>query len=270
MRNGMNNQFGESLTQDLENDLLLEWAELYALDALPDEELIEIEAYVSEATPDTRDVFEARVGTTRQTLSDAYGNCEAEPPADLLGTIMNELTATAKVEGAEDNSAAQTAGVSDLGQHREKRKKKFTPTQWIASAAAAVAVVVAGVTVAQNMQPESITDQILTATDMQQRTMDVAGGSAEISVSESSDAAVLSMHNVLPPPEGKVYQVWRIPADGTAPVPSGTMTGEDVVNGNPTAVTEIESYSALAITVEPEGGSETPTMPIIVSIPLES
>ncbi|MBM7849137.1 anti-sigma factor [Arthrobacter roseus] len=266
----MNNQFGESLTQDLNNDLLLEWAELYALDALPTEELTEIEAFVSEATPTTKDGFKARVAKARQTLSDVYGNFEAEPPTDLLGAIMKELPTTAKVQEKTENSTAQSAGISDLAQHREKRKKRFTPTQWILSAAAAVAVVIAGVTVAQNMQPNSLTDQIMTATDVQQRTLDVAGGSAEISVSESSDAAVVSMRDVPPPPEGKVYQLWRIPTDGTVPVPAGTMTGEDVATGKLTAVTDIDPYSALAITIEPEGGSETPTMPVIASIPLES
>ncbi len=270
MQNAMNNQFGESLTQDLNNNLLLEWAELYALDALPDGELAEIDAHVSGATPSARDEFQARVATTRQTLSDVYGNFEAEPPADLLSAIMKELPAVTEAQETEGNSANRTAGVSDIAQHRENRKKKFTPTKWIVSAAAAVAVVIAGVTVAQNMEPTSLTDQIMTATDMQQRTLDVAGGSAEISVSESSDAAVVSMRDVPAPPKGKVYQMWRIPADGTAPVPAGTMTGEDVANGKPTAVTDLAPYSALAITIEPEGGSKTPTMPIVASIPLES
>ncbi len=269
MRNDMNNQFGENLTHDLKNGLLLEWAELYALNALSDAERTQIEAHVAAADPATRDPFEARVAMARDTLSAAYGNVQTEPPADLLASIMTELPTADNGQKTGDNSTP-SATVSDLGQHRENRKKRFTPGQWILSAAAAVAVIVAGVTVTQNLQPDSLTDQIMTATDVQQRTLDIAGGSAEVSVSESTNAAVVAMRDVPPPPEGKVYQMWRIPADGTAPIPAGTMTGEDVANGKPTPVSNIDPYSALAITIEPEGGSKTPTTPVIASIPLES
>jgi anti-sigma-K factor RskA len=57
---------------------------------------------------------------------------------------------------------------------------------------------------------------------------------------------------------GGVYEVWLVPADG-APVPAAYLsqqpdgTWSAAVNGN------VSSYSAIAATVEPAGGSRTPS-----------
>ena len=65
----------------------------------------------------------------------------------------------------------------------------------------------------------------------------------------------------------KVYELWLIPANGQAPVPAGTFHPD--VRGNASVVLpQLPSglvAKAFGITVEPEGGSPTPTMPIVLS-----
>ena len=65
----------------------------------------------------------------------------------------------------------------------------------------------------------------------------------------------------------KTYELWVIPADGTAPIPAGTFHPDDQGNASvimpdlPKGV----SAKAFGVTIEEEGGAQTPTPPIIMS-----
>lgn len=65
----------------------------------------------------------------------------------------------------------------------------------------------------------------------------------------------------------KVYELWLIPANGQAPVPAGTFRPDAKGNASvvlpqlPTGLTA----KAFGITVEDEGGAQTPTMPILLA-----
>lgn len=65
----------------------------------------------------------------------------------------------------------------------------------------------------------------------------------------------------------KVYELWLIPANGQAPVPAGTFHPD--AHGNASVVlpqlpTGLVA-KAFGITVEDEGGAQTPTMPILLA-----
>lgn len=286
MQKDGNNQFADQLHQDLDNGLAVEWAEIYALNALTDEERDSLERHVSAAPVDVRGRFQERVREAREIIAEAYGALEEEPPDSLLESINAQLAqrpAGATASGVRVSHDAGPVGprearatgpdteddLSARRRHRETDKSSHTG-RWLLGAAAAVVIVVGGVTVSQNMQPDSLTEQVITASDVQQRSIRIDGGSAELSVSPSQNAAVVAVHNMPALPQGKVYQLWRIPADGTAPVPAGTMTGAEVADGQSTTLEDIGPYSALAFTIEPEGGSTTPTMPIVGTIPLNA
>ncbi|WP_035782274.1 anti-sigma factor, partial [Arthrobacter sp. H14] len=131
------------------------------------------------------------------------------------------------------------------------------------------AIAIGSVTVAQNVSDPSLQEQVVEASDVRSESLEIpAGGTADVALSESVGAAVVTLHDVPAPPPGKVYQMWRLPQSGSAPESVGTMTGEDVSDTQTTVLQDFDDYSAVAITVEPEGGSETPTMPIIAQIPL--
>ena len=96
-------------------------------------------------------------------------------------------------------------------------------------------------------------------------THDVALGSAHLVASREMGAAVL-MGDDVPPPEGGVYQVWMMHADGSpAPGPSFVPDGGEVmavVEGDLTDVAE------LAVTLEPPDGDESMSSQVLVTIEL--
>ena len=110
-------------------------------------------------------------------------------------------------------------------------------------------------------------NQVLQASDVRQATVDVSGGgTATVSISPSKDALVVKMNDVPAPPPGKVYQMWLIPKDGSAPVSQGLMDAEAL--SKPAVVKGIRTAASLGITVEPAGGSASPTMPTVAAAPL--
>ncbi|WP_263365210.1 anti-sigma factor [Edaphobacter bradus] len=65
----------------------------------------------------------------------------------------------------------------------------------------------------------------------------------------------------------KTYELWLIPADGRDPIPAGTFHPDDRGNASvilPPLPKGIEAR-AFGITVEDDGGSQTPTMPIVMA-----
>jgi anti-sigma-K factor RskA len=71
--------------------------------------------------------------------------------------------------------------------------------------------------------------------------------------------------NLHPLPEKKAYELWLIPTQGT-PIPAGVFKPDangSAVVVNPTLPAGVEA-KAFAITIEPERGSSTPTMPIVM------
>ena len=65
----------------------------------------------------------------------------------------------------------------------------------------------------------------------------------------------------------KVYELWLIPADGRDPMPAGTFHPDAKGNASvmlPELPKGVDA-KAFGITIEDEGGSKTPTMPIIMS-----
>lgn len=66
-------------------------------------------------------------------------------------------------------------------------------------------------------------------------------------------------------PENKIYQLWLLPADGSAPMSAGWFKPDS--KGNGMMFHKMSSGIAakgFAITIEPPGGSLTPTMPIVM------
>jgi Anti-sigma-K factor rskA len=79
---------------------------------------------------------------------------------------------------------------------------------------------------------------------------------------------ILLMANNLPAlPDDKVYELWLLPANGGAPMAAGTFTPDP--KGGTMMMHAMETggiqAKAFAVTVEPRGGSQSPTMPIVLA-----
>ncbi|RII87373.1 anti-sigma factor, partial [Clavibacter michiganensis subsp. insidiosus] len=146
------------------------------------------------------------------------------------------------------------------------------PGALIGVAAAAVVLVVGGVVVGTNVggpgtsqtPVASAYEQVTTASDVVIDKRDVVGGGTAtvyFSASEAKTAVVLN--DASPLPEGRVLQMWYVGASG--PVSAGVMSASDGA-GHAVLQGSYTPGDTVAITVEPEGGSEQPTTEPIVAV----
>jgi anti-sigma-K factor RskA len=77
---------------------------------------------------------------------------------------------------------------------------------------------------------------------------------------------IFQANNMAPLQTAKVYELWLIPANGGSPVPAGTFHPDNrgdaslIMPPLPKGI----AAQAFGITIENEGGSQTPTLPIIM------
>jgi len=84
--------------------------------------------------------------------------------------------------------------------------------------------------------------------------------------SKQQGALLLMASNLTPLPQDKIYQVWLLPASGGAPMSAGWFKPDSKGNGmmfHKMASADIPA-KGFAVTIEPAGGSQTPTMPIVM------
>jgi len=271
----------------------------YALGAVDAEEAAEFEALL-ERDP----VLRAEVEELRATAADLAWTTEpVDPSPRLKGDLMGMLDATPQLPplavpsavtdddrrpapvtelrpaasaGEAPGPAAPSASAprERLGSASGRASERWfrRPGALIGVAAAAVVLVVGGVVVGTNVggpgasqaPVASAYEQVTTASDVVIDKRDVVGGGTAtvyFSASEAKTAVVLN--DASPLPEGRVLQMWYVGASG--PVSAGVMSATD---GAGHAVLE-GSYTpgdTVAITVEPEGGSEQPTTEPIVAV----
>jgi anti-sigma-K factor RskA len=282
--------FTAEIATDLASGRVVDLAEVYALNAVDDAERAAIEQFLASAPAADRDAFNERVRQARETLATSF-TAEEEPPPGLLDRIMSSLPAqtaqpspaavplpgtgpqTTPVMPHPVRDSSGMAATDELGAARKRREERRRPQgmrNWLVGVAAAAVIALGGVGVGAYVANQNDPlNQVLQASDVRQATVDVnGGGTATVSISPSKDAAVVKMNGVPAPPAGKVYQMWLIPKDGSAPVSQGLMDAEAL--SKPAVVKGIGSAAALGITVEPAGGSATPTLPTVAAAPLDA
>lgn len=279
--------FAAEIATDLSSGRAADLAELYALNAVDGAERAAIEEYLASAPAAERAAFDERVRQARETLATTF-TAEEEPPSGLLDRIMASLPAqdTAAVAGTHSGQeptavppvvarpvreTTELSVTDELGAARKRRDERRRPQgmrNWLVGIAAAAIIALGGVGVGAYVANQNDPlNQVLQAGDVRQATVNVTGGgTATVSVSPSKDAIVVKMNDVPAPPPGKVYQMWLIPKDGSAPVSQGLMDAEAL--SKPAVVKGISSAAALGITVEPTGGSASPTMPTVAAATL--
>jgi anti-sigma-K factor RskA len=173
-----------------------------------------------------------------------------QPSPELRGRLMRAVYAEAEHAGRRSASARTTPWWLRLW-NAIPRSRGFTV---LAAAAVVVAIAATSWTVINSQDTQvavPLAATALTPTAHGQLVYDRGGSGGVLTVTG------------LPPPStvatgGGVYEVWLVPPAG-APVPAAYLsqqpdgTWSAAVNGN------ISSYSAVAATVEPAGGSRTPS-----------
>ena len=113
----------------------------------------------------------------------------------------------------------------------------------------------------------SAADQVLSAADAERVSVDLGeAGRATVVRSVSEDRAVIVTNDMAPAPEGSVFELW-FQSPESEMVPAGVMPAA----ADQTVLLEGSAADALAvgITVEPEGGSTSPTSDPIALFPFD-
>ena len=229
-----------------------ELAAAYALGALAGEERLWFEAYLAGHPELSAEVDE--LGSVANLL--ALAPADQEPPAGLRRSVLESVGAPREVISGEPPRRSR----------RTEPARRFLRPEMLAAAAAFAAVI------GLLLWNASLRDQNgdLRGEIAERRTVEMEGsGLASNAGGEvllrGEDRAVLVASGLPPAPEGEVYETWII-RDGV-PEPAGLFQPRD---GDAAAPVEgsMEGAEAVAVTLEPEGGSPMPTSDPILVAPL--
>jgi anti-sigma-K factor RskA len=222
----------------------------YAVDALDPTEKAEFEAHLS-ACAECR----AEVASLQEATAVLAETTPADPPPALRDRLLADIRTIRPLP-----PETPTATVTPL----RPRRRWAT----LAAAAAVLAVVGGGTVVYEQVsgpgQSEATNpvDRVLRAGDAKRVTVTLPGNvRATLIRSVTEGKAVLVTQNMPAAPRGKVYELW-LQTTGGAMVPAGLMKDA----GSRTVLLQGDAASATGagITVEPAGGSDSPTSDPVV------
>jgi anti-sigma-K factor RskA len=212
----------------------------YALDAVDDAERARVEEHLETCVHCRRELADLR--ETVVGLSDGH---ELAPPPRVRERLLEQVAAEADVV-------------------RPLRRRRGPQWVWGVAAAGLVAVGAWGVWQVFDEELTAV-DQVVQAQDAVRHEAELDGVPVVVVTSAEQDRAVLEAADLPDLPAGQVYQAWFVREDGvidSAGVVSDPAS-DAALEGDP------EGSSAVALSVEPEGGSEQPTSEPVVAIPLE-
>ena len=190
-----------------------------------------------------------------------------EPPAALRGRILDQLATTPQLAPLDAPDAAapvETAQPAGPAEERARRRWTARPVSAIIAVAAAAALIFGGgiaVTSAiQGQQATATASQIGTiqaAADYRRATVPVAtGGTATLIWSASLKRSAVVVHGMDKLPGGKTYELWYLDKQGATPAGTFDASGSTqsvVLTG------DMKAGDTVGVTVEPSGGSRSPT-----------
>ncbi|MEV0007625.1 anti-sigma factor [Streptomyces sp. NPDC051840] len=265
----------------------------YVLHALPEEERRAFEEHLVGCEQCREEVAELRATTA------LLGRATAEqPPGALRDRVLSQVAATPQETRPRAEAPGPRAGEPGSDTRTKARRRGPARTLRLALAASvAVALVCLGLAGWQWREASDAKDhahqveaaaerhvrqveadanraetqqrnvtRVLTAPDVRLQTQTLSdGATASVTFSRSEDSATLAVSGLPALPEGRTYAAWFM-EDGT-PVPAGLLTGNPerrvtLLKGT------LDNASAVALSVEPAGGSPQPTTTPLGAVPL--
>jgi anti-sigma-K factor RskA len=240
----------------------------YVLHALSDAENARFEAALADSEDARAEVTELADTAVELGLSVA----PVDPPADLRGRILDKIATTPQLDAV----PAPLHAVSDLApttherslvrpsEERARRRWYTQPITTLIAAAAAVALIFGGGigvnAVIQGQQASATASQITriqAAADYQRATVVVStGGTATLIWAGSLKRSAIVVQGLDKLPGGKVYELWYLDKKGA------TAAGTFVASGSTQSVMltgDMKAGDNVGVTIEPAGGSKTPT-----------
>jgi anti-sigma factor RsiW len=224
----------------------------YALDAVNDLERAAFDRHLSEC-----DACRAEVDELREAAARLADGAWSVPPPALRENVLAAI-----------GSVRQIAPASPAPVRAPRRLRLVTAAAAVVVAAAGAATAVYAIQDHRVRVEQSRTEAVralLAAPDLVLKEGTVTGGGrVTVATSKLRDAGVIMLAADAAPTGGRVFELWTIRSSG--PVSVGTLVpGQtaaiQVVNG-------MDQASGVGVSVEPPGGSKTPTMPLAAQVPL--
>jgi anti-sigma-K factor RskA len=225
----------------------------YALDALSDQERTHFESHLLMCSACRAEVAEFRATAARMGAAVA----QAPPPA-LKSRVLAEVAQTRQLPPP----VVQSRTPPEL---RRPRRRQFL----LAAAAAGIlgAGGIAAIMFRRTSQNRDELIAILAEPDAVTRKAPVTGGGQVTVVSSKRrDAAVVIMEGVPKAPADKTHQLWMIgdTAESAGTVEVAESPKDVLIRGG------VSAAQNFGLTIEPDGGSQKPTLPPIATVPLSA
>jgi anti-sigma-K factor RskA len=216
----------------------------YALDALPPEEASDFAAHLADCAACQQEVAELQVTAAQLGLTVA----QAPPPA-LREQVLR--------------AARQTRQVPPATRPAPVPRRRTWP-RVVAAAAAAVVVAGAGLlgvrAAFDEPTPPDLIAAVIQHDDAETTTADLRGGGTLTVIRSGELGRAVVLGDDLPPIGAqRVYQLWLVDREGNARSADVLIEGADA-GGQGRLVRDVRPGDRIAITREPAGGSEQPTM----------
>lgn len=232
----------------------------YALNAVGPQEAAAFEQHLTECDPCAQEVRELRRAAAAMGASEAI-----EPPPHLKAAVLAAVDKLSQLPPRTHSSTVEP----DSRFERKSEGHRRVP-RLLAAAAAVLVIAGGGFAVSQlSDEPESQlaapVTQVFDAEDATSKTVTTSNGDkVKIATSESLGEMAVDTDELPELSRGQVYQLWSI---------SGATTESAAVLDDPKTGAAMAMPSegvAVAITIEPDGGSEQPTTePIMRVVPSE-
>jgi anti-sigma factor RsiW len=240
----------------------------YALHAISDIERAAFARHLAECESCAHEVAELQETAAR--LADGAWSV---PPPRLRDNVLAQIRQTRQAGPGRPDRAVRGASPAAAG-----RRRRF-----VVAAAAAVVLAAGTGTVSYVAQEQRVRDErataaalraeaarveaVLAAGDARLRSAPVTGGGQITMVlSESRNEGVVMLSGAQPPGADRAYQLWAVA--GGHPDNRGVLTPG--AGGATKLIEDIRGMDTLGVTIEPEDGSRTPTLPLVASVPVEA
>ena len=223
----------------------------YAAGALDEDESCTVATHLAECRLHDAELAAVRLDFER--IAVAVG--PVEPPASLRSSLLDafDREVTGNATPSAPPSASALTPIRRAPRHERPRLLSYAGFGYALAAALLVVAVGLG---AWGLSREGSDTSIVTASAGE------AGHSMQLTYVKDEHIAILDVE-LAPPPEGQTYQAWQI-VDG-APVSLGVLNTH---SGRLAFSSDLDSASAIALSVEPAGGSPAPTTTPILLTPL--
>ncbi|NLS10865.1 hypothetical protein HGQ17_12850 [Nesterenkonia sp. MY13] len=259
---GVNRNFSNEIAADLDKGLLVELAELYALDALDDTERALLDEKALTADAHQAQQWDTRVLAARRTLSEVFASDTIAPPPQLLDEVLQSV----------GDQEVGVGLVEDISTHTGESERR-TPVvkRWMFIAGFILVLIIGIVVIWQVTTPQNV--RAIAEADEDAHVVEgyemAEGGQLDAVLSSAEDVGFVDFEDVPELPDGDTYQVWLMPQGASEPSSLGNFTAEELEE-NGVEIPRMAQYRSLLITVEPIRNQERPEGESVAQLDLHS